>query len=215
MVKKMCVWVPHLLLTEAQVQNRIDACRNNLLRHRRHPQLLKRTLAIDETWVDLYTEPESHKRRVWMGADVEPPELVHEELRGSKRMLIMAVDFWGMAFWRLCPEKMTITAEVYCQFLDDNIDTWMAAHNFKKAIIAHANAMPHASRIMQQFFEEKSIETWIQTPYSPDLQPCDFNCFGQMKIRRSGKRCDNWSMAELTPLQVFLMVCRSTSCPSK
>nr|CDJ90217.1 unnamed protein product [Haemonchus contortus] len=36
MVKKMCVWVPHLL-TEAQVQNRIDACRNNLLRHRRHP----------------------------------------------------------------------------------------------------------------------------------------------------------------------------------
>nr|CDJ91197.1 mariner transposase C9 mutant [Haemonchus contortus] len=92
MVKKMCVWVPHSL-TEAQVQNRIDACRNNPLRHRRHPRLLKRTLAIDETWVGLYTEPESQKRRVWMDADEEPHELVHKKSRGSKWMLIMAMDF--------------------------------------------------------------------------------------------------------------------------
>ena len=56
MVKKMCVWVPHLL-TEAQVQNRIDACRNNLLRHRRHPRLTKRKLAIDETWVGFTLSP--------------------------------------------------------------------------------------------------------------------------------------------------------------
>nr|CDJ84833.1 transposase [Haemonchus contortus] len=108
-------------------------------------------------------------------------------------MLIMAMDFWDVAFWRLCPEKMAVTAEVYRQFLDDNIDNWMAAHNFKKAIIANDNAKPHASRIVQQFFEEKKIETG----YSPDLQPCDFNCFGQMKIRLSGKRFDNWSIAEM------------------
>nr|CDJ90144.1 unnamed protein product [Haemonchus contortus] len=49
MVKKMCVRVPHLL-TEAQVQSRIDPCRNNLLRRRRHPRLLKRMLVIDEKW---------------------------------------------------------------------------------------------------------------------------------------------------------------------
>uniref|UniRef100_A0A7I4Y7H0 HTH_Tnp_IS630 domain-containing protein n=1 Tax=Haemonchus contortus TaxID=6289 RepID=A0A7I4Y7H0_HAECO len=56
MVKKMCVWVPHLL-TEAQVQNRVDACRNNLLRHRRHPRPTKRKLAIDETWVGFTLSP--------------------------------------------------------------------------------------------------------------------------------------------------------------
>ena len=54
---------------------------------------------------------------------------------------------------------MTVTSEVYCQFLDDNTDNWMAAHNFKRAIIAHDNAKPHPSRIAQQFFEEKNIET--------------------------------------------------------
>nr|CDJ86833.1 unnamed protein product [Haemonchus contortus] len=27
--------------------------------------------------------------------------------------------------------------------------------------------------------------------------PCDFNRFGQMKVRRSGKRFDNWSIAEM------------------
>nr|CDJ91455.1 mariner transposase [Haemonchus contortus] len=132
---------------------------NNLLRHLRHPRLLKRTLAIDETWVGLYTEPESQKRRVWMDADEEPLELVHKKSRGSKWMLIVAMDFWDVAFWRLSPEKMTVTSEVYCQFLEDNTDNWMAAHNFERAIIAHDNAKTHPSRIVQQFFEGKSIET--------------------------------------------------------
>ncbi|XGW34807.1 hypothetical protein V3C99_018659 [Haemonchus contortus] len=158
MAKKMCVWVPHLL-TEAQVRNRTDAYRNNPLRHRRHPRLLKRMLAIDETWVGLYTEPESHKRRIWMDADEEPPEFVHKESRGSKWMLIMAMDFWCVAFWRLGPEKMTVTSEVYCQFHDDNTDNWMAAHNFKRAIITHDSAKLQPSRIVQQFFEENDIET--------------------------------------------------------
>nr|CDJ83425.1 unnamed protein product [Haemonchus contortus] len=36
---------------------------------------------------------------------------------------------------------------------------WMAAHNFKRAIIAHDSAKPHPSRMAQQFFEEKNIET--------------------------------------------------------
>ncbi|VDO35783.1 unnamed protein product [Haemonchus placei] len=109
-----------------------------------------------------------------MDADEEPPELVHKESRGSKWMLIMAMDFWGVAFWRLCPKKMTVTSEEYCQFLDDNTDNWMA-----------------------QFFEEKVAETWFQPPYSAELQPCDFNWFGQMKTRRSGKCLDNWSIAEM------------------
>ncbi|VDO78870.1 unnamed protein product [Haemonchus placei] len=70
-----------------------------------------------------------------MDAGEEPPEFVYEELRGSKRMLTMAKDSLGVAFWRLCPGEMTLIAEVYCQFLDSNIGNWMAAHNFKKTII--------------------------------------------------------------------------------
>ncbi|VDO56718.1 unnamed protein product [Haemonchus placei] len=96
-----------------------------------------------------------------MNAGEEPLEFRYEKLRGSKRMLIMAKDSLGVAFWRLCSEEMTFTAEVYCQFLDNNIGNWMAARNVKKAIIAHDNAKPHAPRIAQQFFEEKVIETWI------------------------------------------------------
>ncbi|VDO20878.1 unnamed protein product [Haemonchus placei] len=103
------------------------------------------------------TQPKRHKRRVLTKADEKSPEMVHEELRGYKRMLIMAMDFWDVAFWRLCPEKMTVTAEVYRQFLDDNIDNRMAAHNFKKPIIAHDSAKPHASRIVQQFLEERKL----------------------------------------------------------
>lgn len=76
MKKKLCQWVPHVL-TEENVLARIEVCTNNLLRLHRRPTLLNRTLAVDETWVSLYTEPKSNKRRLWMNADEEPPRVAH------------------------------------------------------------------------------------------------------------------------------------------
>ncbi|KAK6032388.1 hypothetical protein OSTOST_01433 [Ostertagia ostertagi] len=50
---------------------------NKLLCHRRHPCLLKRTLAIDEA----------------TNADEKLSEIAHEELRSSKRVLIVAMNY--------------------------------------------------------------------------------------------------------------------------
>lgn len=185
-------WIPHEL-TEDQMKFRIIASRNNLLRFRRNTRLLKRTLAIDETWVHLYAPPAKDKARFWLGADEKKPIIARQELRERKRMLIMAMDLNGITFWELCEEEQTVTAERYKSFLQRNLPTWMAKNKIKKPIIAHDNARPHMSRIITDYFRDNNIETWIQPPYSPDLQPCDYNCFGPLKRELKGKRYNNFS----------------------
>lgn len=195
MRKLMNQWVPHSL-TEEVIETRIMASRNNLLRYRRHPRLLKRTIAIDESWVGLYTQPKGDKRRSWVSVGEKRQKMVRENIRDRKRMLIMAMDFNGIAFWELLPEKSTVNSQVYQSFLERNIPNWMRANNFQKAILAQDNARPHIARSVMGFLERKGIETWVQPPYSPDLQPCDFNCFGELKRQLSGNSYTNWAELE-------------------
>ena len=42
-----------------------------------------------------------------------------------------------------------------------------------------------------EFFSKKNIETLPHAPYSPDLAPCDFWLFPQLKTRLAGQRFDN------------------------
>src|SRR5580698_9276435 len=56
LTKKLGMLIPHEL-TSNQVQIRIDISYDNLLRYRRNPKLLKRTLAIYEICVPLYRTP--------------------------------------------------------------------------------------------------------------------------------------------------------------
>ena len=193
--KVMKVWVPHTL-TEDQKIFRIEGCHNNLLRYRRHPSLLKRTLAIDESWVSLLIPESKTKAKVWIGPNENVPTTIRAELREPKRMLILAMDFEGIAFWEILPLGTTVNAQVYLDFLQRNIPEWMARKGHKKVIIAQDNARPHVARIINEYFAEQNIEKWVQAPYSPDLQPCDFNGFGPLKEGIRGYRHSNWT--ELT-----------------
>jgi hypothetical protein len=154
---------------------------------------LERTLAIDETWVSLYSPPPHDKQRFWLKASEPAPEVPASELRERKRMLILAMDIKGIAFWHLCEEGETVTSETYRNFLETYIPNWMRGKKFKGPILLHDNARPHKSRLISDYLEENSIETWGHPAYSPDVMPPDFNCFGSLKHRLKGKRYQNWN----------------------
>ena len=105
----------------------------------------------------------------------------------------MAMDFNGIAFWELLDEKQTVTSEVYKNFLDSHIPNWSRGNGCRNPIIVQDNARPHVASIVKEYLNLNNIETWIQPPYSPDLQPCDYNCFGPLKQRLSGKQYHNWA----------------------
>ena len=52
----------------------------------------------------------------------------------------------------------------------------------------HNNIPTHASYLMQRFLAKYQITQVIQSPYSPDLVPCDFWLFPRLKSHLKGKR---------------------------
>ncbi|KAE9546939.1 hypothetical protein FO519_009849 [Halicephalobus sp. NKZ332] len=57
-------------------------------------------------------------------------------------------------------------------------------------IIIHDNTRPHVTSIVKDYLNVNDIDIWIQPPYSPDLQPCGYNCFGPLKQRQASQYLD-------------------------
>lgn len=195
MRKKYGKWVPHKL-TEDQKDFRALCCRVNLQTYQKTKSLLERTLSIDETWVKLYMEPDRNQRGQWLRKDEEAEPAVVEDIHGNKRMLIMAMDFDGIAFYELLPEKQTVTADVYISFLKKHLNKWLRGKDSRHVWLLHDNATPHKARIVKDYLAEKGISTWDQPGYSPDISPLDFCCFGQLKRELRGINHHSWSEFE-------------------
>ena len=141
----------------------------------------------------LYAPPPKDKRRFWLRPGEKAPGVAAPGLRERKRMLIMAIDFEGIAFWHLCGEKETVTSEVYKIFLETYIPNWTTSKRIKSSMLLQYNARPHKSRLISDYLKENKIETWVHPTYSPDIHPCDFNCFGPLKRQLKDNSYNNWT----------------------
>ena len=97
-------------------------------------------MAIDETWITLYMQPQRDQARSWRNKGEDPPEIVTKSTYHGKIMLILAMDYNGVAYWKLCELKQTVTSEVYKNFLIELLDKWLPDRKFKYPIILHDNA---------------------------------------------------------------------------
>ncbi len=192
MKKIMAKWVPHLL-DERQHEQRCEAAYRNLQLLSQHPRLLRQTLALDETWVVLYRPFERDQRRFWLCTGEEPPQVPKQKMHERKRMLLVAMEFDGIAYYHLYEEGETVNAERYRDFLSKIIPDFRTRKNIQNVMLLHDNARPHKARLVSQFLLENNISSWDHPPYSPDISPPDFNFFGPMKRHLGGKRYSSWS----------------------
>ena len=193
--KKLGQFVPHEL-TYNQRQNRILACQANLQEYRKHKTKLVRTLVLDETWVSLYMQPQKDQMKFWLEPNEVGPSAVLESNTINKRMLLMAMYFNGIAWYHLCEEKETITGDKYRAILSKEIPKWLRGKTFKCPILLHDNAKPHKAKVVQSFFRARRITEWKHPPYSPDLNTCDYDCFGPLKRELRGKKYTDWIQFE-------------------
>ncbi|CAH2101226.1 unnamed protein product [Euphydryas editha] len=127
----------------------VDYARVNLRAYKQQPSRLEHTVAIDETWVNLYRPPEKDQTKVWLATGEKQPSVVSlypifEQFDGS--MGQKSHTIW---------------------LLDDN-------------------ARPHRHSSVEAWMDQHNVERWIQPPYSPNLNPCDYGCFHQLKRRIGG-----------------------------
>lgn len=191
LTKRLGRFVPHDLSPD-QREHRILACQTNLELYKKTKEKLKRTLALDETWVGLYMQPQKDQMMSWLEPNELGPSIPLESRYGEKRMLLVAMDYNGIAWYHLLKKKESMTSELYKTILNEKIPKWLRGKPFRRPVLLHDNARPHKSKFVQDFLREKDIDQWHHPPYSPDISPCDYDCFGPLKRALRGVHYDNW-----------------------
>ena len=191
-MRKLCArWVPRLL-TPDQKQRRKDVSADCLALYRRNPtEFLRRFITVDETWVHHYTPETKQQSRQWTMKGEPAPKKAKTVASASK---VMATIFWdarGIIFIDYLQKGKTVNGEYYATLLQRLQQEIKAKrpHLAKKKVLFHQdNAPVHTSVIAMAKIHELKFELLPHPPYSPDLAPCDFHLFPNLKKWLGGKR---------------------------
>ena len=113
------------------------------------------------------------------------------ELHERKILLAIRMDVCGIAFWKTYEKNITTNGERYKQFWEQYVKSWAGQHRLSRPVLLHYNARPHKTAIVCEFIKN---EDWLELshpPYSPDINPGEFNGFCHLKRSLSGTRYNN------------------------
>ena len=106
-------------------------------------------------------------------------------------MAIVLFDAEGIVYKHLVPNNQTVNGPYYVSVLKNLIDAVRRKRPYllqRGCSILHDNAPCHTSNVAQGFLQRNNIEQLTHSPYSPDMAPCDFWLFPNLKIALKGKR---------------------------
>lgn len=209
-MKKLCArWVPRLLAPN-QKQRRKDVSADCLAHYRRNPtEFLRPFITVDETWFHLYTPETKQQSRQWTKKR-EPPKKAKTVASASK---VMATIFWdarGIIFIDYLQKGKTVSGEYYATLLQRLQQEIKAKrpHLAKKKVLFHQdNAPVHTLVIAMAKIHELKFELLPHPPYSPDLAPCDFHLFPNLKKWLGGKRFMTTSKQQIVILKISTNRC--------
>ena len=143
--KKLDKWVPHEL-NDNQKKRRYEVPSSLLLCNKNNP-FLDRVATCDEKWV-LY----DNRRRSaqWLDADKAPRHFPKPELHQKKVTMTVCWSATGLIHYSFLNAGETITAEKYCQQMDEMDQKLRQQHpalvNRKGPFLIHDNARPHVAK---------------------------------------------------------------------
>lgn len=184
-------WVPRLLTID-QKRKRVTTSTQCLDKFKRNPsEFLRCYVTVDETWIHHYTPETKSQSAQWVSPGEGAPKKAKTIPSAGK---VLATIFWdskGIILIDYLEKGRTITGQYYANLLD-RFDAEVKSkrpHLAKKKILFHHdNAPAHSSAIATAKLVELRYEVLPHPPYSPDLAPCDFFLFPNMKKWLGGKR---------------------------
>lgn len=184
-------WVPRLLTVE-QKRNRMTTSEHCLNMFKRNPkEFLRRFVTVDETWIHHYTPETKEQSKQWTSPGETAPKKAKTVPSAGKVMATVFGDSQGIIFTDYLENGRTITRQYYADLLDRfNAELMKKRPHLakKKVLFHHDNAPAHSSAIATAKLVELRYELLPHPPYSPDLAPCDFFLFPNMKKWLGGKR---------------------------
>lgn len=184
-------WVPRLLTADNK-RMRVTTSKQCLDLFTRNPsEFLRRVVTVDETWIHHYTPETKQQSKQWTFRGESAPKKAKSVPSAGK---VMATIFWdakGIILIDFLPPRKTITGQYYSGLLD-RFDAKLKETRphlaKKKVLFHHDNAPAHTSHIVAAKLHQLRYDCLPHPPYSPDLAPCDFYLFPNLKTWLAGKR---------------------------
>jgi len=151
------------------------------------------TITGDECWVYGYDPETKQMSSQWSTSSSPLPKKAWQVKSNNKTMLI-AFDIDRLVHLEFIPTGQMVNMEFYkivLQRLRDAVrrhcpEKWRPGN----WILHHDNAPAHRAVTTNEFLAKHKIPSLPQPPYSPDLAPCDFFLFPQLKKTMKGRRFD-------------------------
>ena len=156
------------------------------------PDLLKRVISGDESWVYGYDVETKAQSSQWKHTELPRPKKARQVRSNVKVLLTVFFDYLGVVHQKFLPQGRTVNKEYYHEVM----------RRLRKAIrkkrpelwknnswlLHHDNAPAHSSLLVRNFLVKNYTVIMPQPPFSPDLAPCDFFLFPRLKRPMEGRR---------------------------
>ena len=158
------------------------------------PKFMSSVITGDECWVYAYDPETKQMSSQWSTSSSPRSKKTRQVKSNIKTILIAFSDIEGLVHHEFVPSGPTVNKEFYKTFLQRLRDA-VRIHRPEKLrsdnwILHHDNAPAHRAVTTNEFLAKHNIPSLPQRPYSPDLAPCDFCLFPQLKKTTKGRRFD-------------------------
>jgi hypothetical protein len=140
----------------------------------------------DEFW---FLQNYEH-RQIWCLPGDEVPKRVSRTIATPKKMLTVFLGVDGVVFTGWLPDGERFNSDYFCihvlQPLAEILYRGRDAHS-AKPIVHFDNATLHRAARTEQCFVDSKFRHAPRPPYSPDISPCDFFLFEDLKTKLRGE----------------------------
>jgi len=186
-------FVPRLLTAE-QKDECMSICTDLRDRAQNDPNFMSPVITGDECWVYGYDPEKKQMSSQWSTSSSSRPKKARQVKSNIKTMLIAFFDIDRLVHHDFVPTGQTVNKEFYktvLQRLHDAVrrhcpEKWRSGN----WILHHDNAPAHRAVTTNEFLVKHNILSLPHPPYSPDLAPCDFFLFPQLKKTMKASRFD-------------------------
>jgi len=191
-MKRVCAKFVPCLLTDDQREQRQTIARDLFQRSCEDVQFLKKIVTGGESWVYGQDPKTKQQSSQWKGLTSPRPKKGRQVRSKTKVMLLAFFYSVGILHHEYAPDgetdKKEFSVEILQRLRESVRQKQLEKWRDNDWTLHHDNAPAHTSYLVQQFLAKHGTAQLQQTPYSPDLVPCDFFLFLRLKKFLKGHR---------------------------